>query len=265
MVASVDLARGGRLASLKIHDTEILAPSPSADNYLHWGCYRISPWAGRVRSGAFAFDGRQIQLEVDLPPHAIHGLGYRTPWNAAGSGRLFCDLADRWAFGGRLDQRLVLTDSSLEMTLSVTATAGRMPAMLGWHPCFRRTLSEDGPEVVLDFEPGGTWERDVADIPTGRVVDVPDRLWEDCFLGVARAPVLTWPGQLAVRIESDAENWVVFDELPGLFCVEPLTDAPDVFNREPRVLELGDVMTLTMRLSWEQLASARTEQGQARA
>ncbi len=262
MVATVDLSCGGRLASLTIHGTEVLAPPQTPDDLLHWGCYPLAPWAGRIRNAVFRFDNRAVQLDPDFPPHAIHGLGYRSPWTESGPGQLTCDLSELWEFGGRLDQRLVLSASSLAMTLSVTATTARMPAMLGWHPCFRRRLTAGGAEVEVDFDPGGMWERDATDIPTGRIVDVPARPWDDCFSGVSRAPVLTWPGQLSVRIESQTPTWVVFDELPEVVCVEPMIDAPDAFNREPTILEQGQTMTLTMRLSWEQLGNDRPEQEQ---
>jgi aldose 1-epimerase len=265
VVASVDLLHGGRLASLIVRGIELLAPRQRDNDLLHWGCYPLAPWAGRVRNAMFPFDGRMVGLETDLPPHAIHGLGYRFPWTAAGPAHLQCDLSSLWDFGGRLDQRLVITFESLELSLTVTATTKRMPAMLGWHPCFRRRLATGAPEVVLGFEPTGMWERDASDIPTGRIIDVPKGPWDDCFSGVAQAPVLTWPGQRSLRIESETPNWVIFDELPEIVCVEPLTDAPDVFNRRPTVLEPGESTTLTMRLVWEPPPGHRSEQEQQNA
>lgn len=257
VVATVDPHYGGRIASLVVHGLELLVPRHRTDDFLHWGCYPLGPWAGRIRNGTFPFEGRTVRLEANLPPHAIHGLGYRSPWILAGPGRLACDLSELWTFGGRLDQRLVLTSDSLDVALTVTATEKRMPAMLGWHPCFRRQLTGGAPEVVLDFAPSGMWERDADDIPTGRIVDPPDGQWDDCFVGVSRPPRLTWPGQMSLRIESDTPTWVIFNQLPTLVCVEPLTDAPDAFNREPTVLEPGEALTLSMKLAWDLLGESR--------
>ncbi len=246
--AVVDAARGGRIASITIDGVELLAPPGDERDLLLWGCYPMVPWAGRVRRGRFAFDGVSHQLDVDLPPHAIHGLGYRATWDEVAPGVLRLDLEGRWPFGGEVEQRISVLDTAVEVTMRVTARR-RMPVMAGWHPCLRRRLGVGGP-AELSFAPGYLWERDAEGIPTGRRIPVPAGPWDDCFGEVTAAPVVTWPGVGSLRIDSDVEAWVVYDEHPEVVCVEPQTQAPDAFNRRPRVLEAGTVLDVAMRLTW---------------
>src|SRR5215470_12602662 len=42
--------------------------------------FPLVPWSNRIRAGRFTFDGRPVALTPNLRGHAIHGLGYRTPW-----------------------------------------------------------------------------------------------------------------------------------------------------------------------------------------
>ena len=169
-VVRLDPGRGGRIASLELDGVELLAPRQGGD-WLRWGCYPMVPWAGRVRDGRFDFDGQKYQLESDLPPHAIHGVGYRASWESESPRTLHLNLEGLWPFGGWVEQRVDLTDQALALSMSVQATK-RMPAMAGWHPCFLRQLSRGDP-AELSFNGGYMWQRDDAGIPTGKRVPVP--------------------------------------------------------------------------------------------
>ncbi len=241
-------AYGGRVASLKVGGVELLAPRHGED-WLLWGCYPMVPWAGRVREGRFNFDGEEYSLEIDLPPHAIHGVGYRSGWNREGSGVLGLDLEGLWAFGGRVEQKVKLSDESLKLSMSVQATQ-RMPVMAGWHPCFRRSLSR-GDEAEVVFSGRFMWQRDAVGVPTGERVPIPPGPWDDCFDGLVEAPRVRWPGFGSIRLESNMTSWVVYDEGPDVVCVEPQTDAPDAFNRDPLILESGETLDVWLRISWE--------------
>ena len=247
-VLRLDPGSGGRIASLAVNGVELLAPRRGGD-WLRWGCYPMVPWGGRVRDGQFGFDGEEYQLELDLPPHAIHGVGYRARWEVKGSGELYLDLEGLWPFGGRVEQHFELTDRSLAATMSVQATR-RMPAMAGWHPCFRRHLSQGG-QAELSFDGGYMWQRDDAGIPTGERVPIPPGPWDDCFGDVADPPVVHWPGFGSIRLESNMNSWVVYDEHPDLVCVEPQSDAPDAFNRTPMILEPGESLDVWMQIFWD--------------
>ena len=244
----LDPGGGGRIASLEVDGVELLAPRRGGD-WLLWGCYPMVPWAGRVRDGQFGFDGEEHQLELDLPPHAIHGVGYRAGWDATGPGALRLSMEGLWPFGGWAEQRVEVSDQSLVVTMSVQATQ-RMPVMAGWHPCFPRRLSQGG-QAELSFSAGHLWQRDDAGIPTGERVPVPPGPWDDCFSDVSGPPAVRWPGFGSIRLESNMTSWVVYDEAPDLVCVEPQSDAPDAFNRDPMILEPGESLDVWMKITWE--------------
>ncbi len=244
----LDPEGGGRIASLEVDGVELLAPR-RGDDWLRWGCYPMVPWAGRVRDGQFGFDGEVHQLELDLPSHAIHGVGYRTAWKEVEPGVVRLDLLGLWPFGGWVEQRVEVSDQSLAVAMSVQASQ-KMPVMAGWHPCFQRRLSR-GDEAELEFSAGYMCQRDAVGIPTGERVPVPPGPWDDCFGDVAVPPVVRWPGFGSIRLDSNMTSWVVYDEEPDLLCVEPQSDAPDAFNRDPKILEPGETLDVWMKISWE--------------
>jgi len=245
----LDPERGGRLASLRVDGLELLVQPDERSDPMRWGCYPMVPWAGRVREGRFRFRGETYELPLDAPPHAIHGVGYRRAWRVEGPGRLSLDLDGGWPFGGRADHDVALTPEALTLTMTVTAGDRAMPVMAGWHPCFRPVL-ERGTRAELHLPATCIWERDETGIPSGRTVPVPDHPWDDCFGGFRGDPTITWPGAVALTMRSSCPTWVVYDEDPRLVCVEPQTDAPDAFNRDPAVLEPGDRLRVEFVLEW---------------
>ena len=245
----IDPAHGGRLASLLVDGHELLvAEAEVLGEPTLWGCYPMVPWAGRVRDGRFAFRGTTHQLPLDAPPHALHGVAHRAAWEATGPDSLRLDMDGRWPFGGTVTQAVTLTPTALRLSMTVTAADKAMPVMAGWHPCFRRRLATGDP-AELDLRAAAMWARDGTGIPTGRLVPVPTGPWDDAFDGVEE-PRITWPGALALTLRSSCPVWVAYDQDPRLVCVEPQSDAPDAFNREPAVLEPGEQLTVTFQLDW---------------
>jgi len=245
---TVDAERGGRIASLRVGDCELLAAPDDVDGEpMLWGCYPMVPWAGRVRDGRFTFDGQSHQLPLGAPPHAIHGIGWCTRWEATGPSTLRLDLDGDWPFGGSVEQRFDLTPHALTLTMTVTAGDHSMPVMAGWHPCFRRRL--DGGDVEITLPASAMWERDVTGIPTGELVTVPAGPWDDCFTGLGGPPRLTWP-EVTLTMRSACPAWIVYDQDPRVVCVEPQTDAPDAFNRDPAVLGPGESLEIRCTMEW---------------
>ncbi len=238
--ATVSPERGGRVSSLRVAGRELLVQPEEVDGDVTlWGLYPMVPWAGRVRDGRFTFEGEVRQLPVDAPPHALHGVGYRSAWDEVGPGHL--RLVLDWPLGGTAEQRFELTSEALRLTMQVTADQP-MPIVAGWHPCFR-----GGP--VLSFPAKAMWRRDGAGIPTGELAPVPPRPWDDAF-AVDGVPVLRWSDGPVVVLRSSCSTWVVYDEDPRAICVEPQTDAPDAFNRRPQVLAPGEALHLELVVDW---------------
>ncbi|MDH3730511.1 MAG: aldose 1-epimerase [Acidimicrobiia bacterium] len=230
---AVDLENGARLASLQVYGHELLVTG--AESPIDWGCYPMAPFAGRVRRGKFAFGGVDHQLPINMAPHAIHGTVFDKPWRADSETEFSTDLGSRWPYAGHVRHEVVLRAKSLTMTLEVSSDGGRMPASGGWHPWFRRRLAVGEP-LALDFEAEFMERRDDDDIPTGERVPPPLGPWDDCFGGIKRWPVLTWPGALELRIESSCDYLTVYSERDHAVCVEPQTAPPNslLFVVEPR-------------------------------
>ena len=102
------------------------------------------------------------------------------------------------------------------MTFELTLEAAEpMPATIGWHPWFRRTLEPGGPPVAVDFAADEMLVRDAEGLPTGERVPPPPGPWDDAFTGVHRDPALTWPGTLRLTLSSTCPWWVVYTAPPN--------------------------------------------------
>lgn len=244
--AAIDVAAGARLASLTLGGHELLVIE--AADPMHWGCYPMAPWAGRVGFGRFELDGEVHHLPIGLAPHAIHGTVYARPWTQVADDRFRVDLGADWPFGGAVEQSLALDADRLVLVLEVTAGDRAMPAMAGWHPWFRREVG--GAAVELRFEARAMYERDDRHLPTGRLVAPTSGPWDDCFVGVSAGPTLTWPGVATIDLASSCDHWVVYDETDHAVCVEPQTGPPDQFNSGPRMLDPGEVLRAELTLAW---------------
>jgi aldose 1-epimerase len=222
---------GGRIAQI-LHDGAawLVTHNDGDEATIAWGSYPMLPWAGRLRHGRFEFDGRQYQLPLNLGAHAIHGVGFALPWHVTEQSAVHAELRlqlpedERWPFGGSAIQRIEVGKRVLRMRLTLTAGTQAMPAVIGWHPWFRK------PELVK-FAPRGCYRRDDDGIAALPVTEPPPRPWDDCFIN--DAPVLIERGGQRLRLSSDCRHWVVYDGPPHSTCIEPQSGPPDAFNLQP--------------------------------
>jgi aldose 1-epimerase len=248
---TVDPGGGGRLASVEVDGLELLVTS-SPDGPIYWGAYPMAPWAGRIRHGRFAFGGSEHQLPITMPPHAIHGVAFDRPWAVTGPDEVALDLDERWPFRGRLVQRFTVERDGLEVCMRLDADEP-MPAVLGWHPWFRRVIREGSAPVDLAFEPSAMLARDEEGIPTGELVAPPPGPWDDCFTALRSDPVLLWPGELRLTLSSSCPWWVVYSQPVDAICVEPQSGPPDAVTIAPEIVEPGRPLEHHMRWHWERL------------
>lgn len=242
ITAVVDASHGGRVASLRVDGTEVVVTH--ADRPIDWGLYPMAPFAGRLGHGAFEFDGVRHQLPLTLPPHAIHGTLVTRQWRTSAPGHMDVDLAPPWPFAGRVEHHVELAqgEDAITFTLALHA-AEAMPATLGWHPWFVRRGG------VLHLPATQMWERADDHLPTGRLVDVADEPWDDCFTGLRGAPAIVWPGAFTLTIDTDCHHVVAFTEPQHAICVEPQTGPPDAINLGcATIVEPGHPLTATMTL-----------------
>jgi aldose 1-epimerase len=250
----IDPDQGGRIASLRVADLELLVGA--ADDPLEWGCYPMAPWAGRVRNGRFRYAGQEHQLPLNLPPHAAHGTVYDQPWKVEHAeptdAVLVSDLGHVWPYAGRVVHRIRLGDDAVELRLEVWADDEPFPASCGWHPWWRRRLARGAP-VRLELDAGSVWVRDHDDIPTGELGPPPPPPWDDCFTDLATPPLLVWDGALELTVDSTCLDVVVFDEPAHAVCVEPQTGPPDALRLTPIVVEPGLPLVAEVAFAWRTL------------
>ena len=272
---TIDVDRGGRLASLRVGGRELLLGPPSADDRsIRWGSFLMAPWPGRLENGRFDWRGRTIQLPRTHGRHAIHGLLWSGPWRvesaSAAEASLSIDLrATGWPMAGRVLQTYRLTPGGLECEATVEAY-DPMPAALGWHPWLRR---DGGSNTTVDpqlrIDAGGVLARSRM-LPTGAVLPLTRqtdlragprlgrRRLDDTFVDVRSPVILSWP-HLELRIAFGPEATAVHVYTPwNAVCVEPQTALPnalalpgvDAERAGVRFLEPGGRLTSTMSLHW---------------
>jgi len=226
----VDIAprAGGRIARIAFDRAEWLVGHDDRNEaMIAWGCFPMLPWAGRVRHGRFGFDGHRHQLPVNLGDHAIHGVAFGMPWQVDEHSATRAGLSlrlpedERWPFGGVARQLIEVDERRLRMALTLTAGDRPMPATIGWHPWF---LKPDR----LDFTPSHLYPRDEQGIASLPLIAPSRGPWDDCFL--SDEPIFLRRGGQRVRLESDCNHWVVYDETDHATCVEPQSGPPDAFN-----------------------------------
>jgi aldose 1-epimerase len=250
----VSPAAGGRLASLVVRGSELLART--GDGPMAWGCFPMVPYAGRIREGTFEFEGRRVALPRTLASHAGHGTVLDRAWTVDDERTISIDLGPSWLFAGRVVQAFDLQEDALQVSLTLAAEEP-MPGAVGWHPWFPRRLTgtsarptSPSAAAILRFDAASMFVRDEDGIPTGELVEPTPRPWDDCFTGLRSAPRITWPGLLSLELTSSCDFWVVYDEPPDTICVEPQSSPPDFVRIDPVVVRPGAPLTATMTWRW---------------
>ncbi len=247
---------GGRIAQMRYDGVDwLVGEQEGGAAAIGWGCYPMVPWAGRIRQGRFAFDGKPYALPRNFGGHAIHGVGFSRPWriDSLGADGAALSLAlpedGYWPFGGRATQVIRMLADSLELCLTVQAGDQAMPAVLGWHPWFRK------PDQLL-FSPSAMYLRDgegIAALPCSHPTPGP---WDDCFINQAEVTLVS--GDQRLRLRADTDHWVVYDGAAHATCVEPQTGPPDGFTLAPKRLESGQTLELRFELLWGNGATQRS-------
>ncbi|MFN3218051.1 MAG: aldose 1-epimerase [Acidimicrobiales bacterium] len=243
--ALVDLRCGGRLSSLRVDGLDLLAHNGDAPT--QWGCFVMAPFAGRLDRGLLRIDGTDHQLPLTAAPHAMHGTVVEAPAVAVDAATVRMDLGPVWPVAGHVLHRVELSEDRLTLRLEVHSDDRSFPASCGWHPWFPRRLG--GADVEITLSATSMLARGADGLPDGRrITPPPSGPWDDCFEGITAPTVLEWPGVLRLRIDSDADYLVVYDEQADAVCVEPQTAPPDdlAFTVEP-----GHPLVTTTTWHWE--------------
>jgi len=249
LAAAIAPQAGGRIAQIICEGVPWLAGYSEANAAaIAWGCYPMVPWSGRVRHGCFRFGMQTCQLPINLAPHAIHGVGFVLPWQVVAHTPTQVELAlalptdERWPFGGTARQCITLEGRTLRLELAVTAGTQAMPEpVLGWHPWFTK------PDAI-DFQPDAIYPRDDEGIVVRPLQPPQPGPWDDCFIN--SNPVLLHRADQVLRLISDCDHWVIYDEPAQTTCVEPQSGPPDAFNLASAILAPNTTTSTWFTLEW---------------
>jgi len=265
---ALDPRRGGRVSSWTIDGEELLVgPPDDADTSIHWGCFVMAPWPGRLAGGRFEWRGREVLLRRTHGRHAIHGLTWNRPWFVESATATEATLAielprDEWPMAGRVRQRATVTPTALRLEAEIEAGAEPMPAALGWHPWF---LRRGDPRLRID---AAAYQLTSGMVPTGKSAPVSGRTdlrggprlgsrrLDLAYLDARSPAVITWPDlELTISFEPAPAPLVVYTP-PESFCVEPLTAPPNALaapasaRNGTGILSPGERCTATLEMHW---------------
>ncbi|MCB0064607.1 MAG: hypothetical protein KDE19_20935, partial [Caldilineaceae bacterium] len=185
----------------------------------------LIPYSNRIENGAFTFQGKAYQL-ANGARHASHGDVRTRPWQVAEQSDTqitctfdsanFTDVNWPWPFTATV--RYALVGNQLGSTLTVTNRGqSAMPAGLGWHPYYNRTITRDGEPILLHFEvttvypdandnriPSGPAQPLAAnqDFRTERQL-TPENFIDACFYGYDGNGTIAWP-ESGIRLRYQA-------------------------------------------------------------
>jgi aldose 1-epimerase len=274
---TIDVERGGRIASWSIDGRELLVgPAAPDDRSIRWGCFLMAPWAGRLADGRYrGEDGRLVQVPRTHGRHAIHGLLWDRPWTVAEASPdravLTCDVpVDLWPPGCSVRHEVRLTGDRLELVATVTASsagsaaapatprAAGMPVAVGWHPWFRRDggRSDTSGDVALRVDASQVLRTNRM-IPTGETTPVLGRtdlrrgprlgrrLLDHAYVAARSPAVLRWLDlELTIAWDPTPATLVVHTP-PSSLCIEPQTAWPNAPALDGRVRERSGLRILS--------------------
>lgn len=263
---------GGALARLTWRGIDLLRAAPrDCTDVRETACFPLAPFANRIADARFAFAGERVALPDNgiAAPHAAHGFAWQGDWSVTAhrGDRLELRLdhdGPAWPWRTRVSQVATLTDRGLLLALSIeNADARPMPAGLGFHPYFRRSV-----DTRLIANVTGGWSPDERRIATRWSADPAASLRRgDPVAALAPADLCCagWDGQL--RVADDAATVAIraSAELPYLhlfvpedadfFCAEPVSHVPDALNRRDAtpmaVIEPGASLSATILIEAE--------------
>ena len=243
--ALVDLA-GAHVDALSVGGVGVIKPSTDG-RPTHGGIAVLIPYAGRVRGGEYAFQGRTFRLPVGEDGNAIHGFAKDARWEVEQKGRASVVLASALKREGypstlRALVRYAAGRRTFSTACSVTNTGeSACPVVVGFHPYFAGAHWRlTAPSTAYRYELRDRY------FPTGKKARRsmrrlgPRVRLDDCFGAPGTVELLTESYRLRLTRRS-MPYLVIYD---GRYAgksvaIEPYTGLPDAFNNGVGVRTLG--------------------------
>ena len=257
-----DPSAGGRLVSWRVHGHELLAHH--GDHPVEYGMYPMAPWAGRVRGNTITAESAQrmglarheaIELQVNYQEWALHGTCFTAPVDsmiATVDAVVSRQVIPHWPWPAELVNTWTIHADGIDVTMTVHADEPS-PVILGWHPWFSKDI--DGAVARWSAAEASLSVRSEV-LPTNEWIELSDSrgIYDDVFRCPDKRVDITWPQVLSMSVVSSHPWFVIFDELPDVFCVEPQTQIPNAWNEpiagESDLVGPGSGVTLATQWRW---------------
>lgn len=262
---------GMQTQACKIHHAggwhDIMPDCSVANAALPASNFHMLPYSNRIKDGLFSHAGVAVQLE-HAEKHAIHGALRKRPWRVTSQTKnRACAQYDsrqdgkvNWPWPIHATITYTLTNDTLisQMTLTNHGSSS-MPAGLGWHPYFCRTVAGASPS--LQFDTSGVYPDTNGDcLPTGAATSLPtpldfskarhldpDQRMDNCLAGFTAPATIAWPGAgitLQMHTSPNCTHLVLFNPDAPFFALEPVTNANDGANLAAKGIDSG-IVTLS--------------------
>ena len=273
---------GGAIAAFTWRGEALLRPVSDARLGAQHGravaAYPLIPFANRVGSGRFRFDGQDYNLARNFgdDPNTIHGNAWMHGWTVAESDMTQARLTfifspaggleAEWPFAYAAEQTFKLTEHTLLIAMTVRNTDARaFPAGIGLHPYVART-----PQTTLRFEADTFWTTQADGLPLAR--QPVQGAWEfaegrllgataidTCYAGWGGEATVTQPENgllLTVSAGPPLDHLQLYTPAGRDYMgLEPVSNMPDGLNRMQDdaddglvVLQPGEALTANIAL-----------------
>jgi aldose 1-epimerase len=242
---------GGSIVSWSIDGQDLLRRADGAaiasGDPLRFASFPLVPFSNRIANGNFQWDGEQIEIDRNFAPeiHAIHGVGWKMPWEISDQSATRCVLSlchkadSRWHWPFSATQTVVLTEQTMEITLeAVNLSDEPRPLAFGHHPYFDQHnafLAFNAEQVFMSDSDGlpshpetpfGAFDFSKGEQVEGRDID-------HCYSGWPGEARIIWQDRpLGLVITSTMSAAVVYIPKYGdAFCFEPVPHINNALNR----------------------------------
>ena len=243
---------------------DIMPDCSASDAPLGAGNFHMLPYSNRIKDGRFSHAGVDVQLE-DSENHAIHGALRKQPWrlteqtknSASAEYDSRKDGKINWPWPIQATINYTLTNQTLISQMTLTNLGkDSMPAGMGWHPYFCRTVAGANPRLTIVAD--AVYPDTKGDcLPTGAAISLPaqldfsdardldpDQRIDHCLAGFTSPATIAWPDagiEMQMHASKNCTHLVLFNPDAAFFAVEPVTNANDGINLTAKGVDAGIV------------------------